>query len=96
VTVVIPTYNHASYLGEAVESALGQTERGVQVVVVDDGSTDDTPSLVAARWRARVRYVRQDNRGLAAARNAGLACAEGEYVTVARGCSGTTEPTPET
>ena len=78
VTVIIPTYNHATYLPSAVDSALAQTLPGVEIIVVDDGSTDDTPTLVRERWGARVRYVRQDNRGLAAARNAGIAEARGD------------------
>lgn len=70
VTVVIPCYNHAHYLGDAIESVLAQTYPHVEIVVVDDGSTDDTRE-VAARY-VGVRYVWQANRGLAAARNTGL------------------------
>jgi glycosyltransferase involved in cell wall biosynthesis len=78
VSVIIPTYNHAPYLPAAVDSALTQTLPDVEVIVVDDGSTDETGALVRDRWGARVRYVRQDNRGLAAARNTGLAQARGD------------------
>jgi GT2 family glycosyltransferase len=78
VSVIIPTYNHAAYLPAAVDSALAQTLPNVEVIVVDDGSTDETPALVRDRWGARVRYVRQDNRGLAAARNAGIVHARGD------------------
>jgi glycosyltransferase involved in cell wall biosynthesis len=78
VTVVIPCYNQARFLGEAIESALSQTYKNFEVVVVDDGSDDHT-SEVAARY-GRVRLVRQENNGLAAARNRGLAEGEGEYV----------------
>ena len=77
--MIIPTHNHATYLPASVESALAQTP-AVDVVVVDDGSTDDTESLVRARWAGRLRYIRQDNRGPAAARNAGLASARGPFV----------------
>ena len=76
VSLVIATFNHARLLGEALDSALAQTLRGVDVVVVDDGSTDDTPAVLA-RYGTSVRVVRQPNRGLAAARNAGIAAARG-------------------
>ena len=79
VSLVIATFNHARLLGEALDSALSQTLGGVDVVVVDDGSTDDTPAVLA-RYGGRVRIVRQPNRGLAAARNAGIAAARGRYL----------------
>src|SRR5215213_4245219 len=78
VSVVIPCYNQAHFLGEAVESVLAQSYPRFEVVVVDDGSTDDTAE-VAARY-PKVRCVRQQNQGLAAARNTGLRHSEGEYV----------------
>jgi glycosyltransferase involved in cell wall biosynthesis len=78
VTVVIPCYNQAHFLGEAIESVLGQSYPYFEVVVVDDGSPDKT-SEVAARYPG-VRLIRQDNQGLAAARNSGLAQSEGDYL----------------
>jgi glycosyltransferase involved in cell wall biosynthesis len=78
VTVVIPCYNQAHFLGEAIESVLSQTYPHHEIVVVDDGSTDDT-SEVASRYPS-VRLIRQENRGLSAARNAGLAQSRGEHV----------------
>ena len=78
VSVVIPCYNQAHFLGEAIESVLAQSHPNFEIIVVDDGSTDDT-SEVASRYQ-KVRIVRQDNRGLSAARNAGLAESRGEYV----------------
>ena len=79
VSLVIATFNHARFLGEALDSALAQTLEGVEVVVVDDGSTDDTPAALAS-YVGRIQVIRQPNRGLAAARNAGLAAARGTYV----------------
>jgi glycosyltransferase involved in cell wall biosynthesis len=78
VTVVIPCYNQGHFLGEAIESILNQSYPHFEVIVVDDGSTDDT-SEVAARYPG-VRCVRQDNQGLAAARNTGLRCSNGSYL----------------
>lgn len=79
VSVVIPTYNRAHLLGPCIESVLAQTYRPIEIVVVDDGSTDETPAL-AASFPPEVRYVRQANRGVAGARNTGLAHARGEFV----------------
>src|SRR5918997_1396938 len=76
-SVVIPCYNQARFLGEAIESVLTQSHPDFEILVVDDGSTDDT-SKVAARYPG-VRLIRQDNRGPSAARNAGLGLSKGEY-----------------
>lgn len=78
VSVIIPCFRQAHFLAEAIESALAQTHPHVEVIVVDDGSPDDT-AAVAARYQA-VRYLRQSNQGLARARNAGFARSTGEYV----------------
>ena len=78
ISVVIPSYNHGHFLGEAIASVLAQDYPRIDVVVVNDGSSDDT-AAVTARF-PEVRYVEQPNRGLAAARNAGLALCRGELV----------------
>ena len=78
VSVVVPCYNQAHFLGEAIESVLAQTYPRFEIIVIDDGSTDNT-SEVAGRYRG-VRCIRQDNQGLSAARNSGLRNSEGEYV----------------
>lgn len=77
VSTIIPTYNRAGIVPRAIESALAQTWSDHEVVVVDDGSRDDTPRAVGA-YGDRVRYVRQDNAGLPAARNAGVQVATGD------------------
>lgn len=82
VSVVVPAHNAASWITEALESVLAQTYAAWELIVVDDGSGDDTPALVgavAARDR-RVRLIRQRNLGVAAARNAGIAASTGRYV----------------
>lgn len=84
VSVIIPSYNRAHFLERSVGSALGQTHRDVEVIIVDDGSKDGTRALVEKLWAAepRVRYHRQDNKGISGARNAGLERATGDYVAL--------------
>lgn len=79
VSVVIPAYNAARYVGAAIESVLAQTAADLEAVVVDDGSKDDTESVVR-RYGTRVRYLRQENAGVAVARNRGLAESRGHWV----------------
>lgn len=79
VSVVIPTYNCSAYLTEAVESVLAQTFRDFEVLVIDDGSTDET-AAVMRRYGPPVRYIRQPNRGVAVARNHGIEQSRGRYV----------------
>lgn len=82
-SVVIPTYNRAQYLPCAVDSVLAQVGVEVEVLIVDDGSTDQTAAVVersASRWGARVRYLRQDHAERGAARNLGLQEAQGACV----------------
>jgi len=79
ISVIIPTYNRQEFLVRAIESVLGQTCADFELIVVDDGSTDDTPRCVAG-YGGQVRYVYQENRGPAAARNTGIRAAEGELL----------------
>lgn len=81
VSVIIPTYNYAQFLPEAVHSVLRQRANNldVEIIVVDDGSTDNTQD-VARQMQRDIVYVRQENQGLAAARNTGLRAARGDYV----------------
>ena len=79
VAVVITAYNHAHFLDEAIKSCLSQTLPVDEIIVVDDGSTDD-PGVVISRY-SNARLIRQENQGLAAARNTGLFAATSEYIT---------------
>ena len=79
-TVVIPTFDRAARLTRAVHSVLDQTIDDYEIVVVDDGSTDQTPDVVPGLADRRVRYVRQDNAGTSVARNTGAAMAEGTWL----------------
>jgi glycosyltransferase involved in cell wall biosynthesis len=80
VTAAIPTYNRARFLAGALESILAQTFRDFEVLVVDDGSTDET-SAVLATYGDRIRVVRQENQGRSAARNRAVREARGRYVS---------------
>ena len=80
VSVIIPCYNHGHYLSRAVESVLAQTYGNWEVIIVDDGSTDDTRGAALAFADPRIRYIYQQNQGLSAARNAGIREASGSYL----------------
>ena len=84
VSVIVPTYNRAYCLAATLDSALHQTHANVEVIVIDDGSTDDTATLIAKKYGAepRVRYVQQANAGVATARNHGLRIAQGDFVAL--------------
>jgi len=79
ISVVIPAFNAAPWIREAIGSALAQTIAPLEVIVVDDGSTDETATLLAA-YGTRIRTITQPNQGVAAARNAGIAAACGEWI----------------
>ena len=79
VSVIIPTYNCERFIGRTINSALAQTYRDFELIVVDDGSTDGTQSLVAGYGDA-VHYVYQSNQGASAARNSALSRAGGEFI----------------
>jgi glycosyltransferase involved in cell wall biosynthesis len=81
ISIIIPAYNHAAYIGETLHSVLGQEYGPLEVIVVDDGSTDSTKEVVAGIHDPRITYLWQENSGLpAAARNRGLERARGEYI----------------
>ena len=84
VSVVVPSFNHGKYVVEAVESALGQSHPAIEVVVVDDGSADDSVERLRARFAAdpRVRLLSQENRGAHAAINRGVRESSGEFVAI--------------
>jgi glycosyltransferase involved in cell wall biosynthesis len=81
ISVIIPAYNQAAFLPQAIESVLGQTYPHLEVIVVDDGSTDDTSVAARSFTDPRIRVLHQANRGLSAARNTGLSASHGAYLT---------------
>jgi len=83
VSIIIPSYNASAYVIEAIDSALAQTYKDVEVIVVDDGSTDNTKQLLAPYVRnSKIRYIYQANKGLSGARNTGIKAARGEYIAL--------------
>ncbi len=80
VSVIIPTYNYGRYLGKALASCRDQTYQGLEIIVVDDGSTDDTRGVVE-RFGPDPVYIFQENQGVSRARNTGLDRARGELIT---------------
>lgn len=78
ISVIIPVFNGERYVAEALESALGQSYRCIEIIVVDDGSTDHSAAVVQ-RYSPKVRYCHQANRGIGAARNAGIDLARGTF-----------------
>lgn len=80
VSVVIPTYNRASFIGEALTGVLQQTFQDFEILVIDDGSTDNTALVVKQIADARIRYMTQDHRGVSAALDLGWRAAQGEYI----------------
>jgi len=78
VSVIIPCYNHGHFLGEAIESVINQSYPHIEIIVVDDGSTDSTEQV--AKAYPSIHYVRQNNCGLSRSRNVGLSYSKGTYV----------------
>ncbi len=80
VSVIIPTYNRSAVVPDAIGSALAQTIGDIEVIIVDDGSTDDTAEVVKAVGDDRIRYCHQSNTGPAGARNLGISKAQGQFI----------------
>lgn len=82
VSIIIPAYNAEKYLRECLDSAVGQTHRNIEIIVVDDGSTDSTAEIVGeyVAVDSRVKLIRQANVGVSASRNAAMSRAEGEWI----------------
>src|SRR3546814_12849880 len=80
--VIIPTWNRRDLSARGIDSVLAQTRPVGEIIVVDDGSSDGTGEYLADRYGERIVYVRQDNAGVSAARNRGLALARGRYLAL--------------
>ncbi len=81
ISVILPTYNRAGYLGKTIQSVLQQMNRNFELIVVDDGSTDNTEEIVLSFADSRIKYFKKSNAERAAARNFGVKKAQGDFVT---------------
>ena len=81
VSVILPTYNRYAFVGQAIDSVLNQTFTDFELIVVDDGSTDNTPALLD-QYGDRINVIRQENRGVSAARNSGIRSASGNAIAL--------------
>ncbi|MBO8173073.1 MAG: glycosyltransferase [Bacillaceae bacterium] len=79
ISVIIPVYNREQFIAEAIDSVLNQTYPQVEIIVVNDGSTDET-ARVLNTYRDKIRYIEQENRGPSAARNTGIRAARGDFI----------------
>lgn len=80
VSLIIPTYNRAEFLEEAIDSALKQTYKNLEIIVVDDGSTDNTPQILE-KYKDKVKVIRQENWGVSRALNYGILASTGDYIS---------------
>lgn len=80
VSIIIPVYNSALYLAEAINSCINQTWQNIEVIIIDDGSTDESLSIAKSFENDRIRVYHQENKNAAAARNSGLTKAKGDYI----------------
>lgn len=80
VSIIIPAFNAEKYIKETIKSALSQTYKNIEVIIVDDGSKDKTKNIVQSIQDPRLNYFYQNNKGQSAARNAGIKIAKGEYI----------------
>lgn len=82
ISIIVPAYNVENYIGRCLDSILDQTFRDLEILITDDGSTDDTGKIIDryAEKDPRIRVIRQENRGLSGARNSALALATGDYI----------------
>lgn len=79
VSVIVPTYNYARFIRDCLDSIFSQTFKDLEVIVVDDGSTDNTEEVLE-KYRGDIHYIHQENKGLPAARNRGIRSAQGEFL----------------
>ncbi|MEH7301285.1 glycosyltransferase [Neobacillus drentensis] len=82
ISVVLAVYNNENFIGEAIESILNQTFTDFELIIINDGSSDRTEEVIQSFSDSRIRYVKQENKGVAGAKNAGLKLAQGDFITI--------------
>lgn len=82
VSIILPTYNRADYIGTALDAVFAQTYEKWECIIIDDGSTDGTTDILAAYDDPRIRYVHQENQGVSGARNTGIGISQGEVIAL--------------
>lgn len=83
VTIIIPTFNRAYILPRAIKSSLSQTYQNIELIIIDDGSTDNTEEIVKGFQDSRIQYIRHsENRGVSAARNTGIKSSKGDFIAL--------------
>src|ERR1700749_991871 len=80
VTILVPVYNGASHLAETLNSLLAQTYKDFELLIIDDGSTDDSAAIIKSFSDPRIRLIQQENKGLCSTLNRGIQEARGEYI----------------
>lgn len=80
ISIIIPTYNDADVVCDAIDCSLNQTYKNVEVIVVDDGSCDGTGKMLQDKYEGKIKYIYQENNGLSSARNAGISHSSGKYL----------------
>src|SRR5690554_1707962 len=82
ISVILPVYNAGNFLKETIASILGQTEKNIELIIINDGSTDNSEEIILGFDDERIRYVKHDeNKGVASAFNEGLKLANGDFIT---------------
>jgi len=82
ISVIIPAYNHEKYITEAISSVLNQSYHDLEIIIINDGSTDSTEQRILSIHDQRIQYVSQKNSGAHSAINRGISLAQGEYITI--------------
>lgn len=81
ISVILPTYNRANFIRNSIDSVLNQTFEDIELIIVDDGSSDDTPNIINTYKDSRIKYIRfPNNKGVSHARNAGIKASAGQYI----------------
>jgi len=80
VSVIIPTYNRSNYVQKAIDSVLSQSYKNLELIVIDDGSTDDTEEVIRSKYVNKLKYIKQENQGESKARNVGISLSNGKYL----------------